>query len=128
MSMSDGERGEKIRLVYVVGPYRAATERAVVENIRNAEAVALMIWQAGFVAICPHMNTALFGGACPDEVWLAGDLEILRRCDAVVVCPGWHASTGSRAEVATAKTLGIPVFATVLDLSEAAARAVGGKG
>lgn len=107
------------KLVYIAGPYRAATERAVVENIRNAEAVALMVWQAGHYALCPHMNTALFGGACPDEVWLAGDLEMLRRCDAVVVCPGWHASSGTKAEVAEAKARGIPVFATVADLCDA---------
>jgi len=66
-----------MKVAYISGPYRAATVHGVVENIRRAERVALKYWQLGYAVICPHTNTALFDGAAPDDVWLAGDLELL---------------------------------------------------
>lgn len=97
-------------VIYVVGAYRAPTIRGVVENIRSAESVALSLWQRGFAVVCPHLNSALLDGAVPDGTFLAGDLEILSRCDAVVTVPGWEASVGSVAEVQEAKSLGLAVF------------------
>jgi hypothetical protein len=45
---------------------------------------------------------------------LAVDLEwITRHADAVIVLPGWEGSSGARAEVATAKALGLPVHELV---------------
>lgn len=42
---------------------------------------------------------------------LGKDLDfITRRADAVAVLPGWEDSRGARAEVATARALGLPVF------------------
>ena len=41
---------------------------------------------------------------------LAGTLELMRRCDAVVVIPGWEHSTGTKAEIDEAMRLEIPVF------------------
>lgn len=93
---------EKIEVVYIAGPYRAETIRGVVENIRRAEAVALEYWLKGFAVICPHLNTRLFDGAAPDEIWLRGDMEILRRCDVMVLVPGWERSKGTQAEYAQA--------------------------
>jgi nucleoside 2-deoxyribosyltransferase len=81
-----------------------------VRNIRNAEAVAAELWKAGFAVICPHMNTALMGGICPEDVWLNGDLVMLERCDLLVLVPGWRASVGTLAEVARANERGIPVY------------------
>jgi hypothetical protein len=105
-----------MKLIYVAGPYRASGEWALVQNIRRAEALALEVWKLGAACICPHKNTALFGGSCEDSVWLEGDLEMLRRCDAVVCTDDWQRSEGARNEVAEAKRLGIPVFESITDL------------
>lgn len=99
-----------MRLIYVSGAYRAPTVRRVVENIRRAEEVALAFWRAGWAAFCPHLNTALFDGAAPDETWLAGDLEILRRCDAICMLPGWEHSAGAAAEKQQAEQDGLAVY------------------
>lgn len=99
-----------MKVYYVAGPYRADSERGVVENIRNAEAVAIQIWKTGHAALCPHKNTALFGGICPDEIWLSGGLELLRRCDGMVLVPGWEGSEGTKAEMQLAFDLGLPVM------------------
>lgn len=101
-----------MKVVYIAGPYRAPSEFEVVQNIRRAEAIAIEVWRAGAACICPHKNTALFGGAADDSVWLTGDLEIVRRCDAVVCVSGWQHSIGASGEVKLAKELGLPVFQT----------------
>ena len=88
-----------MKVAYIIGPYRAKTIREVVENIRRAEAAALKYWKKGYAVICPHMNSALFDGAIPDEDILEGDIEIMKRCDTVVVLPGWHGSQGSIGEI-----------------------------
>lgn len=109
-----------MKLIYVAGPYRGKTEWDVVQNIYAAEAVALSLWAAGWAVICPHKNTAHFGGFLPDEVWLQGDLEILHRCDAVYAMANCERSEGARREVIEAMRIGIPVFH---DLEEAGAAA-----
>ena len=85
-------------VVYIAGPYRASTEWELVQNIRHAEHYAIKYWSAGYTVICPHKNTAHFGGSQPDEVWLEGTLEMLRRSDILVLIPGWEKSSGSKAE------------------------------
>src|SRR5438093_619441 len=105
-----------MKLVSVIGPYRATTIHGIVENIRRAEALALEVWRSGAACICPHKNTALFDGAAEDSVWLEGDLEILRRCDAAICTDGWQKSVGSCGDVALARELGIPVCETIEQL------------
>jgi hypothetical protein len=60
--------------------------------------------------ICPHKNTALFDGAADDSVWLAGDVEILKRCDVVFAMPGWEKSEGARAEIKEARRLKLEII------------------
>jgi len=102
-----------MKVVFISGPFRGPTHWDIFQNIRKAEALALDVWKAGAAAICPHTNSQHFTGTCPDEVWLEGDLEILKRCDALIVTPDWERSSGARAEVDYAAKLGLPVFATV---------------
>lgn len=104
-------------VIYVAGPFRGPSHWAIAENIRNAERLALEVWKLGAAAICPHANTAHFQDAAPDQVWLEGDLELLRRCDAIIVTDDWGRSTGARAEVAEAERLNKPVFLTLEDLA-----------
>jgi len=99
-----------MKLLYIAGPFRAATRWKMQCNIRRAEAIALEVWQGGFACICPHLNSANFTGEADDKVWLEGDLEILKRCDAVIMTPNWRTSSGAKAEYLYAKARGIPVF------------------
>lgn len=97
-------------IAYVGGPYRANSIHAIGCNIRAAEAVAVELWRMGWAVICPHLNSAFLDGAVPDEAFLAGDLEIMTRCDALVLIEGWRDSQGARAERDHAYRLGIPVY------------------
>jgi len=105
-----------MKMVAIAGPYRSATEWGVIENIRRAELVSLAAWQLGVAVICPHKNTAFFGGAASDSVWLDGAMEMVRRSDAVLTVVGWEKSDGARNEVALATQLGIPVFDSIEEL------------
>jgi len=99
-----------MKLAFISGPYRGQSESAVVANIRHAEKYAIKYWLDGFAVICPHKNTALFGGLAPEQVWLDGDMEILKRCDLIVMIPGWESSEGAKAEHRAALHMGMDII------------------
>jgi hypothetical protein len=105
-----------MKLIYVAGPFRGKSAWDIEQNIRRAETLALEVWRMGAACICPHTNTRFFQNAAPDEVWLEGDLEILRRCDAIVMTPDWRNSTGARAEHDEAIKRNMAVFYTMDEL------------
>ena len=97
-------------LVYLSGKYRDKSEWAVEQNIQTAEKVAAELWNFGYAVICPHKNTAHFGGTADDSVWLEGDMVMVERSDLVVMLDSWEASEGARLERRLAMKLGIPVY------------------
>jgi hypothetical protein len=102
-------------LVYVAGPYRGNSRFRlirffqVLRNIWRARRVAVELWGMGFVAVCPHLNTLLMDGIGPPEMFIEGDLEILAKCDAMVVLPGYETSKGTQGEIEFASERRIPV-------------------
>jgi hypothetical protein len=98
------------KVIYVAGPYRGKDENAVFENIMRARAAARKLWLEGWVVICPHLNTMLFGGDVPDSVWLEGDIELLQRCDAIFVLNNSDNSKGTQNEIEIAKDLGLEII------------------
>jgi nucleoside 2-deoxyribosyltransferase len=107
-----------MKVIYTAGPFRGKDHFVIAENIRKAERLALAVWNLGAAALCPHANTAHFQDAAPDQVWLDGDLELLRRCDAMITTDDWLRSTGAKAEVEYAHAHGIPVFHSIDGLAE----------
>ena len=116
--MKKSSEEKHMKVVYVAGPFRAASTFvpghqdmfAVQQNVMRAMELSLEVWRLGAVAVCPHSNTMFFTGSAEDKVWLDGDLELLARCDAVLMTPDWAKSSGARAEEAFAKKKGVPVF------------------
>jgi len=100
-----------MKVAYVAGPYDANSTYDIVQNIRRAEVVALSLWKMGYAVICPHKNSSLLDNEeCPREIWINGYLEILRRCDLLVVIPNWEDSAGTRDEISLAGMSDIPTF------------------
>ena len=98
-------------LVYIAGPYRNEKECEVFTNIMEARRVAIALWKGGFIPICPHLNTFFFNGIVKSpKVFIDGDLEIVRRCDAMVMLDGWQYSEGAFEENELAHELGMPIF------------------
>ena len=97
-----------MRLVYIAGAYDAPTPWGVRCNVRAAEDLAAKVNEADMAAVCPHSWGA--GGNVTHEHMLAATMEVMRRCDAVILVSNWRTSSGALAEVAEATRLGIPVF------------------
>jgi hypothetical protein len=108
-----------MKLAFVSGPYRAKTKLGIFINILKARKVAKELWKIGYVAVCPHLNSALMDGIIDDSRFLEGDMELLRKCDVVVVCKGWSKSSGTKGEIKEAYRNSIPVlFWTLQDNRE----------
>jgi len=105
------------KLVYIAGPYRASDAWEVTENIHRAERAAREVARLGAMPVTPHSITARMSGVESDELWLQGTLELMRRCDAVLVLPGYEKSGGTQGEIAEADRLQLPIFMP-LELSE----------
>jgi hypothetical protein len=98
-------------IVYIAGPYRSLKGAyGILENIMKAKKVAERYWKKGMIPICPHMNSALMDGVVSDRVFLEGDIQILRRCDKIVLMQGWEKSIGVAGELREAKKLGLEII------------------
>lgn len=72
----------------------------------------------GWYPVIPHSNTSHLDHYAPelgDDYWLRGTLELMTRCDALVLVPGWEISEGAQAEIRRADELRIPIYRS-LDL------------
>jgi hypothetical protein len=105
-----------MKIAYVAGPYRGKSKvwlinrLQIIRNIMRARKVSKELWKRGYAVICPHSNTALFDGVAPDKCFLDGDIEILKRCDLVVLVRDWYKSSSTRNEIDIARSSGIPVY------------------
>jgi nucleoside 2-deoxyribosyltransferase len=102
-----------MKVIYVAGPYRHATREGIELNIQSAKKVGCLVAQLGWSPIVPHMNTAHMDSIIrpgDEKFWLDATLELMRRCDAVVLCAGWQMSRGTIGEIIEAVRLGIPIY------------------
>jgi hypothetical protein len=86
-------------LVYICAPFTADTPWQIEQNVRVAEEMAFKVARLGGWPVCPHTNTRFFFGAVPTSLAYAGTLEMMRRCDVVLVHKDWPNSTGCCTEV-----------------------------
>ncbi len=101
---------KSIKVVYIAGAFRAKTQWGIMQNVRKAEDASLKLWKMGYAVICPHTMTQHFQNECPDNVWLDGCLELLKRCDAIYLVEGWENSEGSVEELKIAQELGLVIM------------------
>lgn len=107
-----------MKTVYVAGPINAPEVMGMVANCFKAAQLALRLSEAGLAVICVHTlayweilkNDGDATGLRLEQI-LEQDLEILRRCDAVVlVTEEYGHSKGTMLEVGRARELGLPVL------------------
>lgn len=104
-------------LIYVSGPYTAPSSEELAQNIQRAKLTGLKVRAVGFVPIVPHLailhdDPRVF----TYDKAMNECLEILVRCDAILMMEGWQESRGARIEHDAAITEGIPVCYDVSDL------------
>jgi hypothetical protein len=100
-------------IVYTAGPYsHTSGVGSVNANIFRAREVAIQLWNAGYTVICPHMNTdhlELYT-TLKNKDFVDRDLEIVERCDAIVMLPYWESSKGAVRELEHARSKGLKVW------------------
>jgi nucleoside 2-deoxyribosyltransferase len=105
------------KVIYISGKYSGDVET----NIRKAREAAIAVWEAGFTALCPHLNTAHFDNdcKCTYEDYINGDLALITNCNALLMLHDWEESKGAIIERTYALERGIPVFYNINELKEA---------
>lgn len=108
-----GGRSLKAR-VYIAGPY---SQGDVAINVRNAYLAANQLADLGFAPFVPHA-THFWHMMFPREYefWLDLDNQFLPFCEALLRLPG--ASSGADKEVDLARSLGIPVFSDIREITD----------
>jgi hypothetical protein len=87
-----------MKMLYIAGKYRSNSIDGVKEKIRVARQYAEKYWKLGYAVICPHTNSGTMEYDVPEQLLMQGDLEFIKRCDVIVMLPGWTESAGSIAE------------------------------
>jgi len=109
-------------VVYLAGPFRGHNAYEVYRNVQMAEAVMHEVILRGqahnvnLAVLCPHSMSAHFDKTFTDQYWIDATLELLRRCDRVLMLRGWEKSVGALGEKAEAERRSIPVYTTLDDL------------
>lgn len=106
--MSSGRARHRV-LVYIAGPFRSDNGWQLRCRIHAAEQAAAAVVEMGAMPVTPHSIGANFDKTGTDELWLDGTLELMRRCDVVLVLPGYEKSQGTQQEIAEARRLGKPL-------------------
>lgn len=102
-----------MKILYISGPFSDRDPvHGVSKHILQASEAALLAWHEGWAVVCPHKNSAGFQHvqSIPRKTWIEGDLEILRRCDAICMFGYWTGSRGACLEYSLARDLGIPIY------------------
>lgn len=104
------------RVVYLAGPFRDPDPAVMVARTRAAQRMAVAVAQCGCAPYVPHANLGYAYGLIDEAEAARFNDAILRRCDAVLLLPGWGESVGARHELDLAKRLGMPVFFSLEEL------------
>ena len=114
-----------MKVIYVAGKYLGNSDWETSLNIHHARLAAWRLWQEGWAVICPHLNTAFFGGVNerdkdnPDgdwRKWIKGDLELISRCDAIYMLNNFRDSKGAKFELEKAQELGKEILFEVKEI------------
>lgn len=115
-----------IRLVFISGKMSCDTAAEEAECVALARGVGELVRSIGLVPLIPHIAVLRPTCAEREAVWrqaMTDSLEMMRRCDAVLLLANWRASRGARVERWLARRRGMPVYESVMDLLREVERA-----
>ena len=104
-----------MRTIYVSGPLSNCIPEGYDQfhgrwqNELDASRIAQECIEKGWAVICPHKNTSGFYHIEYEKL-IETDLELVRRCDAILMFGKWQLSPGALREIELAQELGKDVF------------------
>lgn len=99
-----------MKLIYIAGPYTSDTKYGIQENIMVAVNAAIYLRQNGIACFVPHLESMFHNDSITESEWMNQFIEILFRCDGILLLPGWQNSKGTNIEKQKAEEMCIPVF------------------
>lgn len=103
-----------MKIIYVAGPCMGKTISETRANIRRADIYGeAIVKECKFMPFVPHVNTVFYDGLADDKFFFEGNMEFLRRCDAVFFIPGWEESAEACAGKEEAEKIGLPIFMSI---------------
>ena len=114
-----------MKRVYVAGAYSSNNVLGVFDNIREGMRWSTKVLLAGYAPFCPWVDFHFQLMLREDDRRLTVQdyyeysLAWLRVCDVLFVTPGWETSGGTKAEIAEARRLGIPVVFAMDEIDQA---------
>lgn len=101
-----------MKLVYICSPYRAEDAETVQRNIEYAKELTRTVLMNGDCPVTPHLYMTLCLDDSVEEervIGLEAGMELLRRCNRVVVGTKYGISEGMAAEIQCAKDGGMRI-------------------
>lgn len=107
-----------MKVIYIAGKYRGQYPYQIKQNVIKADVFGMKVCELGAMPLIPHCNTFGYEGLQDDEFFLEGTMELMRRCDAILLIPGWEQSQGATGEKKEAEARGLPVFQSIEELTD----------
>lgn len=99
-------------LLWIGGPFTSINEEETERLRQLIDKVAFAAWKKGWSVISVHKNCKDF---YPDsemgyEEWMISLSSLIRKCDTILMMPGYDKSKGCMMEIKFANQLCIPVY------------------
>jgi hypothetical protein len=105
-------------LIFLACKYTEPHTYQIARNIHWATWYAHEIALLGGAPLCPALIGSHFEGTQSYLWWGDAYINLLRRCDAVFMVPGYERSNGAMKELTEALAIGLPVFFDLKELGE----------
>jgi len=107
------------KLWYVAHPYTSKNGITIEDNLRNCNAICNNLIDKGYLIYSPitiSHQFHLLKERCPD-FWYEYDLEIMKKCNGIILCSHWEESKGCLLEYKEALKLKLEIrfYQTIWD-------------
>ncbi len=101
-----------IFVIYLAGPFRGNffVKRY---NIWRAKQYAKILWKHNVAVICPHTNSGFIDNKESDKFILPANIDIMLRCDALLLMKKYKKSVGTCNEKTLAILNGLPTYYSI---------------
>lgn len=107
-------------LIYVAGAYSASTQEGIEANIKAAQKLGAEVMTAfpgKVLAVVPQSMGKGLEDRGDYKFWCAATIELMKRCDGVVLRHNWRNSPGAVGEVDVALRMRMPIVVESENLS-----------